>query len=177
MGEALEAVLAANDPAHPLNGERIRLEALARQTFPGPGGEPRPLLQPAELELLTLPEGNLNEAERREIESHVMYSTRFLETLPWPANLRRIPEIVALHHEKLDGSGYPAGLKASDIPLEARILSIADIFDALTAPDRPYRTSMPPGRALEKLTDEARRGAVDADLVAVFERSGAWKPR
>lgn len=175
MLEDLDTVLAANDPVRPLDGERTRLEALARTTFPGPGGEPRPLLEPQERDLLSLPQGNLDENERREIESHVVYSTRFLETLPWPANLRRIPEIVARHHEKLDGSGYPTGLTAPDIPLEARILSIADIFDALTASDRPYRASIPPERALAMLADEAGRGALDPDLVALFERSGAWR--
>ncbi len=175
MRDALDTVLAANDPASPPDGRPHRLEALARQSFPGPDGEPRPLLESQEVALLSLREGNLDEAERGEIESHVVYSTRFLETLPWPASLSRVPRIVALHHEKLDGSGYPAGLTAPDIPLEARMLTIADIFDALTASDRPYRASIPPERALSMLDDEARRGALDASLVALFARSGAWR--
>ncbi len=172
---AFEAVERANDPTVPLDGLRHRLQELARRYFPGPRGEPRPLLEPGELELLSLDRGNLDEDERREIQSHVVHSTRFLRTLPWPRTLERVPEIVALHHEKLDGSGYPGGVGGTSIPLEVRILSIADIYDALTASDRPYRDSLAPERALGILREEAAGGGLDADLVALFERSGAWR--
>lgn len=172
---AFETVQRANDPTVPLDGLRSRLEELARRYFPGPRGEPRPLLEPDELRLLSLDHGNLDEDERREIQFHVVHSTRFLQTLPWPRTLERVPEIVALHHEKLDGSGYPGGVSGASIPLEVRILSIADIYDALTASDRPYRDSLSPERALEILRDEAAGGGLDADLVALFERSSSWR--
>jgi len=172
---ALESVLRANDPTIPVEGLTERLHEIARRRFPGPEGRPIPLLSSRELHLLNLSHGNLDEEERREIESHVVHSTRFLETLPWPRFLERVPEIVAHHHEKLDGSGYPSGLTAPAIPLEARILAIADIYDALTSSDRPYRESLPPDKALKILQEEAAQGALDAGLVALFERSGAWR--
>jgi len=175
LDSGLETIDRANDPTVPAEGLAERLRELAQRHFPGPAGKPMPLLAPRELELLALGRGNLNEEERHEIQSHVVHSTRFLGTLPWPRSLRRVPEIVAHHHEKLDGSGYPAGLQAASIPLEVRILTIADIYDALTSPDRPYRRSIPPELALAILREEAESGALDADLVALFDRSGAWR--
>ncbi len=175
LDDALEAVLRANDPTFPVDGLRDRLQEITRRYFPGPTGDPEPLLQPRELHLLSLPHGNLDEDERREIESHVVHSTRFLETLPWPRSLEQVPNIVAHHHEKLDGSGYPSGLTAPSIPVEVRILTIADIYDALTSSDRPYRESLSPERALDILREEAARGGLDGDLVSLFERSGAWR--
>ncbi len=151
------------------------LGTLAGTVFEAFDGSRRPLLEPEELRHLTVPSGNLDETERREIESHVVHSHRFLTTLPWPPDLARIPEIVARHHEKLDGSGYPEGVTAESIPLEARILAIADVYDALTAGDRPYKPALPVERALEILRDEARGGMLDADLVALFASSGAYR--
>lgn len=165
----------ANDPTTPLDGLHRRLEQLAHRYFPGPRGEPEPLLEPAELRLLTLDRGNLDDEERREIQSHVIHSTRFLQTLPWPRSLERVPQIVALHHEKLDGTGYPDGVSGPSIPVEVRILTIADIFDALTSSDRPYRQSLTVERALEVLRKEAEGGGLDAELVDLFQRSGAWR--
>ena len=172
---AFDDVRRANDPTAPLDGLGRRLEELAQRFFPGPEGEPRPLLEPREFRLLRLDRGNLDEEERREIESHVVHSTRFLQTLPWPRSLERVPSIVALHHEKLDGSGYPAGVTADAIPLEVRILTITDIYDALTSSDRPYRDALSPDRALAILEEEAAAGGLDAALVDLFRRSAAWR--
>jgi len=164
----------ANDPAVVAREVAASLEAIARRHFPGPRGEPHPLLLPDELRLLRIPRGNLDEAERREIESHVVHSHRFLMSLPWPRPLARVPEIAALHHEKLDGRGYPNGLAGDAIPLEVRMLTIADIYDALTASDRPYKPALQPERALDILREEARQGALDPHLLAVFVESGAY---
>ncbi len=147
--------------------------AMARTAFSGCDGTPRPLLEPEEARLLSVSAGNLDDAERREIQSHVVHSHRFLTTLPWPPELERIPEIVLRHHEKLDGSGYPDGVGADSIPLEARILAVCDIYDALTAGDRPYKPALPPERAFAILREEAARGALDTDLVSLFIESGA----
>jgi len=108
------------------------------------GGRRRPLLSEDELENLTIRKGTLNSRERALINNHVALSIRMLEKLPFPRKLSRVPEFAGMHHEKLDGTGYPRGLSAEQIPLQARILAVADVFEALTAADRPYS----PGRKL-----------------------------
>lgn len=126
------------------------------------------LLENDERMNLAIPRGSLNEAERREIERHVVHTHHFLQQIPWTRELARVPEIAGTHHEKLDGSGYPRGITGSAIPLEARIMTIADIYDALTASDRPYKAALPHGKALEILEGEAARGKIDRDLLTVF---------
>jgi HD-GYP domain-containing protein (c-di-GMP phosphodiesterase class II) len=110
------------------------------------GGRRRPLLSEDELENLTIRKGTLNARERALINNHVALSLRMLEKLPFPRKLSRVPEFAGMHHERLDGSGYPRGLTAAEIPLQARILAVADVFEALTAADRPYS----PGRKLSE---------------------------
>jgi HD-GYP domain-containing protein (c-di-GMP phosphodiesterase class II) len=151
------------------------LEDVATRRFPGIDGSDRHLLEEDELHLLQVGRGTLDEAERREIEAHVVHSARFLMTLPWPRHLRRVPEIAARHHEKLHGHGYPEQLTAEEIPVEVRMLTISDIYDALTSGDRPYRTAYDPVTALAVLEDEVREGAVDPDLVRVFIEAEVWK--
>ncbi len=175
LDAALETVERAARPSRHGRDLQSALEALARRRFPGPRGEARPLLLPEEFRLLSIPRGNLDEEERREVQSHVVHSQRFLATLPWPSHLARVPEIAALHHEKLDGRGYPSGLTAPGVPVEVRMLSIADIYDALTASDRPYKPSLPPERALEILEQEVFEGALDPHLVSVFIESGVYR--
>jgi HD-GYP domain-containing protein (c-di-GMP phosphodiesterase class II) len=113
-------------------------------------------------------QGNLDEHERREIESHVTHTYRFLEQIPWTRELRAIPRIAYAHHEKLNGRGYPNAASAREIPVQARIMTIADIFDALTATDRPYKRAVPRDRALDILAMEARDGTIDAELLDAF---------
>ena len=112
--------------------------------------------------------GNLDETERREIESHVTHTYRFLEQIPWTRELRAIPRIAYAHHEKLNGHGYPNHVTGVEIPVQARIMTIADIYDALTATDRPYKRAVPPERALDILGMEAREGTIDAALLETF---------
>ena len=168
LDRALLAIQRANNPTIRDAAVGGVVEQIARRVFPGRHGDPRPLLEPHELHLLHVPRGNLDEEERQEIESHVVHSFRFLNTLPWPRHLTSVPEIAARHHEKLDGSGYPNRLTAPEIPVEVRMLTISDIYDALTAGDRPYKHSLDPPRALEILEDEVRDGALDPDLVRIF---------
>jgi len=127
-----------------------------------------PLLTEAEHRVLSIPRGSLTPEERREIESHVVHTYNFLRRIPWPADLAAIPEIAGAHHEKLDGSGYPRGRTQADIPFPSRLMTVADIYDALTAADRPYKKSMPSERAFVILEDEAKHGKLDADLVKIF---------
>ena len=127
-----------------------------------------PLLTEAEHRVLSIPRGSLTPEERREIESHVVHTYNFLRRIPWPADLAAIPEIAGAHHEKLDGSGYPRGRTQADIPFPSRLMTVADIYDALTAADRPYKKSMPSERAFVVLEDEAKHGKLDADLVKIF---------
>ena len=117
---------------------------------------------------LMIPRGSLNEKERKEIESHVVHTHNFLRQIPWTRELARVPDIAGTHHEKLDGTGYPRGLRGADIPVEARIMTIVDIYDALTAADRPYKSALPHGKALEILEAEASRQKIDRAILQVF---------
>jgi len=120
---------------------------------------------------LAIKRGSLNEDERKEIESHVIHTYNFVSKIPWPPEFKNIPEIALKHHEKIDGTGYPYGLKGNeDIPIQARMMAIADIYDALTASDRPYKKSIPKEIALKILNDEAKNNKIDADLLDIFIR-------
>jgi HD-GYP domain-containing protein (c-di-GMP phosphodiesterase class II) len=133
-----------------------------------------PFLTSEEVDVLSIRRGSLSEKERRVIESHVSHTYDFLRKMPWTSDLRRVPEIAGAHHEKLDGSGYPLGLKAPDIRLESRMMTIADIYDALVAWNRPYKKAVSPERALEILGDEARDGKIDAELLRVFREEDIY---
>ncbi len=118
---------------------------------------------------LTIKRGSLNPIERKEIESHVVHTYSFVSKIPWPPEYKNIPEIALRHHEQLDGSGYPDGMKGREsISLQSRMMSIADIYDALSAHDRPYKKGVPLERILKILSEEAERGKLDKDLVELF---------
>ena len=125
--------------------------------------------------MLAIPKGSLSTRERLEIESHVTHTRNFLQLIPWTDEFRQIPAIAGAHHEKLDGSGYPDGLGANEIPFAAKIMTICDIYDALTASDRPYKAAVPSELALDILKREAEAGLVDSQLIDVFIDSGAYK--
>ncbi len=144
------------------------LRVLAEQRYPYFDGSERPFLTDYEICNLSIPKGSLNEQERLEIESHVTHSFRFLMQIPWTKELRRVPLIAYSHHERLDGTGYPRRVRDVEVPIQARMMAIADIFDALAAADRPYKRAVPPDRALEILRSEARTGRLDASLLDLF---------
>lgn len=131
-------------------------------------GESFTILTDAEKENLSIARGSLNERERAEIESHVVHTYNFVNKIPWPSEFRNIPTIALMHHEKIDGSGYPNGLKGNEIPIQAKMMAIADIYDALTAGDRPYKRALTHERAVEIIQSEARAGKLDSDLVNLF---------
>jgi len=164
----LEKVVTANEPSLLAEASAIDLREFGTREFTGWDGVRRPLLDDDELRLLTIPKGTLDDAERREIESHVTHTFRFLREIPWTRELRQLPEIAFGHHEKLNGVGYPRGIKGEQIPVQTRIMTISDIYDALTASDRPYKPAVANARALDIITAETKGGMLDADLVEVF---------
>jgi HD-GYP domain-containing protein (c-di-GMP phosphodiesterase class II) len=175
LDEALDLVRRVNAPGALAPADLARIQALARATFIAEDGSPVHWLAPDELESLCVPEGTLTERERRDIESHVTHSFRVLQQIPWPPELEQVPEIVLGHHERLDGTGYPRGLRGDEILPQARLLSVVDVFDALTAADRPYRSAIPLERSLDMLRAEARASRIDTDLVELFIAARVWE--
>jgi HD-GYP domain-containing protein (c-di-GMP phosphodiesterase class II) len=168
LDDDLAAIERAVEPTIVADGTFERLAAIAAISFADVDGTARPLLDDEEVRLLSLRKGSLSEAERREIESHVVHSFRFLSQIPWTREIRRIPAIAAAHHEKLNGTGYPHKLSAPEIPLQARMMTISDIFDALAAVDRPYKKAVSVDRALDILRDAVRDGEIDGTLLDLF---------
>ena len=151
------------------------MRPIGASTFRGPDDAPVPYVTQDELHFLSIPKGSLDERERREIESHVEQTYRFLTQIPWTDDLRNVAEIAYGHHEKLDGRGYPRGVVADEIPIQTRIMTIADIFDALTASDRPYKRALPAERALDILRMEAKDGMLDSALVDLLIDSAIYR--
>jgi len=135
------------------------------------------ILEPADLAALSIRKGSLSEGERLEIESHVQHTFDFLSKIPWTPDLASVPAIAYAHHERLNGQGYPRRLAGPDIPVQSKAMAIADIFDALTAQDRPYKAAVPLERSLDILQDDARQGHVDADLLGIFIAARVFEGR
>lgn len=175
LDQYLQIVLTANEPAVSHSEVSSDLEKVVQFTFPGENDEPIALINEFEFSDLSLSKGSLNDDERKEIESHVSHTFDFLSLIPWTKNLANLPNIAYGHHEKLDGSGYPRGLSASEISIGARMMTISDIYDALTARDRPYKKALPAERALDILGYEAKEGKVDSGLLDIFIHSKAFE--
>ncbi|TAL12794.1 MAG: GAF domain-containing protein [Nitrospirae bacterium] len=165
--EILQFLLNCNIPTVLEKGGFERLNEIAAKKFNSYDGA-KPFLTTSELVSLSIPKGSLTNEDRLEIESHVTHTYRFLATIPWTSKLRRIPEIAYGHHEKLDGRGYPRSITAAEIPVQTRMMTISDIYDALTASDRPYKKAMPAAKALDILGYEAKEGKVDKALLDLF---------
>ena len=146
------------------------LTAISKYTYRDIDGQLKPLITSEEMLQLTVPTGSLTAEERLAIEAHVTHSYEFLKRIPWTKHLQDIPIIAYGHHEKLDGSGYPRGLKGDEIPIQTQIMSIADVYDALTAADRPYKRPLSVDIALKILREEADKNKVSPDLLQVFEQ-------
>lgn len=152
-----------------LEPEQIaHVQAMGRRMVFAANDERVTLLTQGELENLTIRSGTLNDLEMEDMRSHVAQSEAFLNQIPWSEELRQVPCIAGAHHEKLDGSGYPRGLAGDEIPLRVRILTVADIFDAVTAWDRPYRPAASIEDATRILRLESDSGKLDVDLVSLF---------
>lgn len=146
----------------------VHLTELSKYTYRDIDGQLKPLVTLEEMTQLMLPRGNLTLNERLSIEAHVTHSYKFLQRIPWTKHLKNLPAIAYKHHEKLDGSGYPQGLKQPDIPIQTQILTISDIYDALTASDRPYKRRLPVETSLQILRQEASKNKINQDLVELF---------
>jgi len=164
----LDAVLNANEPTVLPAGPFEALLQLSRRSYEDPTGRPHPYLTEDEMRYLTIPKGSLDETERLEIESHVTHTYRFLQQIPWTRELQDIPMIAYGHHEKLDGKGYPRRVTGEAIPIQTRMMTISDIYDALSAADRPYKAAVAPARALDIMADEVRAGQLDQELFRLF---------
>lgn len=171
----------SNEPTVLPEGDFEYLQQLATRDFEDIRGERRRLLDPEEARILSIRKGNLDPAERIEIESHVTHTFNFLQKIPWTRDLASVAEIAYAHHEKLNGRGYPRRLTADGIPIQSRMMTVSDIYDALTAADRPYKRAVPTERALDILRMEMSEGLLDPSLVHVFidakvyERAGVLR--
>jgi hypothetical protein len=162
-------LLEANEPRILAEEPLARLRELSQQIYRDVDGQLKPLIDPDEITQLLIPKGNLTPEERLSIEYHVTHTYEFLKRIPWTRDLKDVPKIAFGHHEKIDGSGYPRGLKGDEIPIQAQIMTIADIYDALTAGDRPYKRGLPVEAALRILREEAIHNKINADLLELFE--------
>ncbi|NTW85792.1 MAG: hypothetical protein HGB30_06475, partial [Holophagaceae bacterium] len=123
---------------------------------------------PHDISLLRIPKGSLSEDERDEIQNHVTYTYKFLSQIPWTSELAGVPDIAWAHHERLNGKGYPRQLKEPDIPVQSKLMAVSDVYDALTAADRPYKAAVSVERSLEILEQEAKVNLLDTEVLRIF---------
>ncbi len=154
--------------------ERYRVRAIGSARWCDIDGVDKPVLDDEEQEHLSISKGTLTAHERSIINGHMDATVRMLESLPYPRHLEAVPEYACGHHEKMDGSGYPKGLTREQMSVPARVMGIADVFEALTAADRPYKPAMPVSRALSILGKMADSGHVDPDIHQVFVEQKVW---
>lgn len=162
-------ILEANEPSILTEKPLLQLKELAQVTYQDLDGLEKPLVTPEEMEQLLVRRGNLTELERQAIQAHVTHTYEFLKRIPWTKELQGVPLIAYGHHEKLDGSGYPRGLNEVEIPVQSQIMAIADIYDALTAGDRPYKRSLDIPSAIQILKQEAEHNKLNTELILLFE--------
>jgi hypothetical protein len=172
---AWQAVCSANEPTVLSSGDFARVEEIARETYVDIRGEVRSFLDDEEVTCLKVSRGSLTPQEFDEIRSHVSHTFRFLSRIPWGKSLQRVPIIAGAHHERLNGTGYPGRLRAEEIPVQSKMMSVADIYDALTASDRPYKKAVPVERALDILDYSVKDGHLDPELVRIFKDARIWE--
>jgi len=171
----LQIIEASDVPSIMPEGTSTALCQIAATTYLGSDGQPYPLLTQDELRVLSIRKGSLSDEDRAEAEAHAVYGYNLLKQIPWTGELRNVPEFARDHHEKPNGKGYPAGLMAEEIVLPARMMAIADVFDALTAADRPYKPAVSVERALRILDEMARHGELDVNLFELFVRAKVYE--
>jgi HD-GYP domain-containing protein (c-di-GMP phosphodiesterase class II) len=174
LDDILAFVLQANEPTVLAKGGFERLHEIASRSYVDIDGQRKPLLSADEVAALSIEKGSLTGGERQEIERHVVHTISFLESIPWGRKFSNVPGIAGAHHEKLDGTGYPYGLSADSIRVESRMMTIADIFDALTASDRPYKSAVPLPKALDIIGFEVKAGKCDPELYRIFLDAKPW---
>ena len=174
--DAWHVIEGANEPTVLAAGDFQRIEELGRQSYTRLRGEVDTLLSAHEVQSLSVMRGSLTNEEFDEIRSHVSHTYRFLSQFPWGSTFSRVATIAGSHHERLNGTGYPNRLRAEEIPLQSKLMTISDIFDALTASDRPYKRAVPVEKALHILSLEVKDGHIDGDLVRIFNEARVWEP-
>jgi len=164
----VSAIKRINVPRGLSTEDKAILNEIATERFIDVDGVEKPLLTAYELENLRVERGNLTMGERKQIEQHIVDTWEILKRIPWPRDYRAVANIAACHHEKINGSGYPWKLKGDEVPMGGQILAIVDIFEALTAKDRPYKPAIPIDKAIAILQDEVNRGALNPKLWQLF---------
>jgi len=175
LDQFFATIVSANEPSLLERARATDLNRIAAYCPPFERRHGFSIVNDYEFAMLAIPKGSLSRDERHEIESHVTHTRNFLQLIPWTEEFKGVPEIAGAHHEKLDGSGYPNGRSAQEIPFASKIMTICDIFDALTASDRPYKAAVPAEFALDILQKEAKAGSIDQSLMKVFIESAAYK--
>ncbi|MEZ5648045.1 MAG: HD domain-containing phosphohydrolase [Alphaproteobacteria bacterium] len=153
----------------------IQLQNVAQQLWIDAVGGQQSLLTENERYNLSVKRGTLTKEEREIINDHIVQTISMLEQLPFPKHLRRVPEYAGGHHEKMDGTGYPKGLTRQQMSIPARVMAIADIFEALTARDRPYKKPKTLSESIRIMTNMKRNHHIDPDLFDLFLNSGIWR--
>jgi len=165
----------ANGPACFVDEKmQLIIKKIAARTWFTETGEEEPWLLPLEVEALTVSRGTLTDKERQSMENHVNITKRMLDQIPFGSKYAAVPGWASMHHELLDGTGYPEQLKAEELPFAVRILTIMDVYDALTAVDRPYKKALSTEKAFSILEDMASKGKIDGELVYLFRKSKIW---
>ena len=167
-------IMAANEPTVLAAGDFAKIEILAKETYFDLRGKTQFLIDADEAVALSVKRGSLTPREYEEITSHVTHTFKFLSNIPWGKALRRVPQIAGAHHERLNGTGYPNRLRAEEIPVQSKMMSISDIFDALTASDRPYKKAVPVERAVDILEYGVKDQHLDPELVRIFREARVW---
>jgi len=155
-------------------GDIERVKAIAARRWVDVSGHEASFLSEEEIKNLTIRAGTLNQDERQVINHHIVATIKMLEALPWPKHLRNVPEYAGGHHERMDGKGYPKGLTREQMSVQARVMGIADIFEALTARDRPYKPGKTLSESLRILGNFKLNGHIDPDLFDVFVRKKVY---
>lgn len=175
LEDGLDLIHRVNTAPSLTNEDVAAVKALAAHTYLDENGVSQPWLTPEETDALSIPKGTLTDAERRSMENHVVITARILEHVSFPEEYAKVPEWASAHHELLNGTGYPNHRTAETLPREVRLLTILDVFDALTASDRPYKSPNSVEEALCTLRGMAAEGSLDGDILALFEQSRAWE--
>jgi HD-GYP domain-containing protein (c-di-GMP phosphodiesterase class II) len=172
---AWDTITHANEPTVLAAGDFAKIESLAKETYFDLRGEMKYLLDQDEAVALSVKRGSLTPHEYDEITSHVVHTFKFLSNIPWGKAFRRVPNIAGAHHERLNGTGYPNRLRAEEIPVQSKMMSISDIYDALTASDRPYKKAVPVEKAIDILEFGVKDQHLDPELVRIFREARVWE--
>ncbi len=151
-----------------------RIKRIAERTL-DMGGQRVPLLSAEEVQNLSISRGTLTEKERLIINAHMVHTVNILNALPFPPQLRRVPEYATGHHEKMDGTGYPRGVFAGDMSVPARIMAVADVYEALTAIDRPYKQPKKLSEVMFIMGKMKEQQHLDPEVFDLFITSGIYR--